>query len=118
MGGVMKNVFQFVDPFFLQTVGMRVLRFKIDVIETDQEELGSCFNSYLMHVLRGKQEKMAIGIFELIFINAVSARTVNNINQFKEVVLVGWFQHLVGFFINYLKGVMKVISGHTCKSTE
>ena len=118
MSGVMENVFEFIDPFFLLTAGLFVLRFEINVIKTDQEELCSCFNSYLMHVLRRKQEKMTVAIFKLVFINAVGASTVYDVNQFKEVVPVGWFQYFVGFFINDLKGVMKVISAHTCKSTE
>ena len=89
MCGVMENVFEFIDPLFLQTVGLFVLRFEINVIETDQEELCSCFNGYLMHVLRCKQEKMTVAILELVFINTVSACTVYDVNQFKEVVPVG-----------------------------
>jgi len=91
MRGFMENVFEFIDPFFLLTVGLFVLRFEINVIETDQEKFSGRFNSYFMHVLRGKQEQMAIAILEFIFINAVSASAVDDINQFKEVVLVGWF---------------------------
>jgi hypothetical protein len=118
MRGVMENIFQLVDPFFLLAVGLFVLRLEINVIETDQEKFSSCPDGDLVHVLRGEQKQMTVTILEFVFIDAVGARTVDDINQFKEVVLMGWFKNFIGFFIYNLEGVVEVLRVHTCKSTE
>jgi hypothetical protein len=118
MGGIMENVFQLVDPFFLQAVGLFVLRLEIDVIKTDQEKFGSCADGYLVQVLRCKQEQMTVAVFEFVFIDAVGTGAIYNIYQFKEVVFVGWFKYFIRFFIHNLEGVMEVLGVHTCKSTE
>jgi hypothetical protein len=118
MSGIVEYVFQLVDPFFLQAVGLFVLRFEINVIETDQEKFSCCPDSYFMQVLWCKQEQMAVAVLEFVFIDAVSAGSIYNIYQFKEVVFVGWFKNFIGLFIYDLEGMMEVLGVHTCKSTE
>ena len=71
-----------------------------------------------MKVLWCQQEKIAIAIFEFVLVDAMSTAAIDDIHQFKEVVLMGWFKTLVCFFINDLKRLVKVLGIHTRKSTE
>ena len=67
-----------------------------------------------MRVLGCKQKQMTVPVFEFVFVDAMHAGAFNYINKFKEVVLVGWFQTLVCFFIYYFKRLVKVLRVHTC----
>jgi hypothetical protein len=71
-----------------------------------------------MRVLRRKQEEIAGFVFEYVFIDAMRAIAIDDINQLKKIMLVGGFWTLIGFLVYDLEGLIKILRIHACKSTE
>ena len=90
-----------------------LLRPEIRFIEAHQEKPGSGGHVQPVAVLWRQQEQVSCVVIELIAVDAMLARTVDNIYQLEEIVPVRRFETFVRFFVDDFKWLVKVFRGHT-----
>ena len=114
----MKNKFKPRYPFGHAAARVHtLLRLEICIIKPDKEKLGGGLYIQPVTVLRGEQKQVTLTVIKFITVDAVPARTVDNIHQLKKIMPVRRFKTFVGFFINNFERLVQVL-GHTRKGTE
>ena len=83
MAGILQDIFHALNKRF---VPRRVVLHKI-FIEAQEEKSGDRAYLERMHILWCEQEQIALTIIEPVLVNVLYARTINDIDQFKEVLV-------------------------------